>query len=59
MPLDGQRAGVESLCHKIRAQADDLLADFRWQRGRRAVRPARARNESGLTVPPVPLKKLV
>src|SRR5712691_3413001 len=59
MPLDRQRAGVESLCQEVRAQADDLLRDLERHGRRRAVRAARAWREARLTFGAVPSTELV
>src|SRR5882672_4793081 len=59
MPLDGQRAGVESLCQQSRTQADDLLDNFGLQRSRRAVRTPRAWRQARLTLGAVAPEELV
>jgi hypothetical protein len=59
VPLDGQRAGVEPLRQESGAQRDDLIGDRSGHRRRRAVRPARARDEPGLALSPVPRQQLV
>src|SRR5712691_6625395 len=59
VPLDRQRAGVESFGEKTRAQPHDLIGNLEWYRAGRGPRSARARREPRLTLGAVPREQLV
>ncbi len=59
VPVQGQRASIKPLRRELRTQREDRGLGPSCHRARGVPRSARARDQAGLTLVPIPLKELV